>query len=327
MGQVDQIIYHYPPEIVALLKETIPLLSKSKRDVILFFRGAGVSSVILDPLETRLTNDPKCLNKYEIARIVLQQVNEGGDVTLRERREIIKRVIEFEDFSTCWPDDQLKAKGLVSEIRRVVNVKDSFTRIQQERDEEKKRRQEIAMTRQKEIEKKHSDLQKVRQKLLALFSLQEPAKRGKQLEDVLNELFNVYGIAIREAFTIKGNQGEGIIEQIDGLVSLDGDIYLVEMKWWSEPIGTGDIAQHIVRLFARDGARGIFISASSYTAAAIQEVKSALRNKILILCSLDEFVLLLEREVDLRDFFREKVENAVAQKNPFTNRLIVKLSS
>jgi hypothetical protein len=41
----------------------------------------------------------------------------------------MKRLVEFEDFSTCWPDDQLKAKGLVAEILRVIDVKDSFGRM------------------------------------------------------------------------------------------------------------------------------------------------------------------------------------------------------
>lgn len=30
----------------------------------------------------------------------------------------------FEDFSCCWPEDVLKAKGAASEVRRIVNVKD-----------------------------------------------------------------------------------------------------------------------------------------------------------------------------------------------------------
>jgi hypothetical protein len=35
---------------------------------------------------------------------------------------------------------------------------------------------------------------------------------------------------VREAFTVKGEAGEGIIEQIDGAVEIKGDVYLVEMK-------------------------------------------------------------------------------------------------
>ena len=54
--------------------------------------------------------------------------------------EILRRITEFEDFSTGWPTDQLKAKGLVGEIRHVVDVKDSFTRMRSEREQERQKR-------------------------------------------------------------------------------------------------------------------------------------------------------------------------------------------
>ena len=37
------ITFHYPPELMNLLIDVIPLLNRSKQDVFLFFRGAGVS--------------------------------------------------------------------------------------------------------------------------------------------------------------------------------------------------------------------------------------------------------------------------------------------
>ena len=61
-------------------------------------------------------------------------MNEGGEAMLGARRELLKRVTEFEDFSRCYESDVMKAKGCVAEISRVINVKDSFTRMAQERD-------------------------------------------------------------------------------------------------------------------------------------------------------------------------------------------------
>jgi hypothetical protein len=46
----------------------------------------------------------------------------------------------------------------------------------------------------------------------------------------LNSLFAFAGFLVREAFTIKGDEGQGIVEQIDGAVEIDGVLYLVEMK-------------------------------------------------------------------------------------------------
>jgi restriction system protein len=122
--QVD-IVFHYPPELTQLLINTIPLLCPAKRDVLTFFRGSGVGDSVLSDLEARLRKDRNSINKYEIVRTVLERLNSKGEPALRERREILRRVTEFEDFSTCWPRDQLKAKGLVGEISqhllRVLN--------------------------------------------------------------------------------------------------------------------------------------------------------------------------------------------------------------
>lgn len=40
-------IYHYPPELFSLLVDTIPLLFRSKKDVLLFFKGCGTPDVLV----------------------------------------------------------------------------------------------------------------------------------------------------------------------------------------------------------------------------------------------------------------------------------------
>src|SRR6185369_8180627 len=71
-------------------------------------------------------------NKFAIARTVLTKLNEDGESALGVRREVLKRVVEFEDFSACWSGDQLEVQGLVHRIRHIVGVKDSFPRMQTE---------------------------------------------------------------------------------------------------------------------------------------------------------------------------------------------------
>ncbi len=134
------IIFQYPPDLMNLLIDTIPRICRSKNDVLLFFKGAEVNPLLTNDLAVQLRMDKASINKYDIARTVLTRLNEKGEATLRERREVLKRITEFEDFSTCWPKDQLVAKGFVGEIRRVINVKDSFTRMNQERETEQKNR-------------------------------------------------------------------------------------------------------------------------------------------------------------------------------------------
>ena len=245
--------YHYPPELFELPVETIPLLVKGKKDVLTFFKGAGVEPGLMTDVTRRVDLDKDSIKKHEITRTVLERLNERGDATLRARREVVRRVVEFEDFSACWPSDQLKAKGLVAQIRQVVNVK--------------------------------------------------------------NRLFAEDGVLLKEAFTITGDEGEGIIEQIDGVIEIDGEVYLVEMKWWDKPLGVGEVSQHLVRVFNHEQSRGIFISASGYTDTAVTTCRDS--KLVVVLCTLQEFVTLLEREVDLKSFLKEKITTAIADKKPF----------
>ncbi|MGH7827904.1 MAG: restriction endonuclease [Candidatus Binatia bacterium] len=311
-----EIIHHYPPEIINLLVDTIPLLCRSKNDVLIFFKGAGVPRAVTEDFRQKLATDRSSVNKYEIVREVLVRLNDKGEASLRERREILKRVIEFEDFSTCWPNDQLKAKGLVAEIRRVVDVKDSFGRMRQEQEAERKKRLEEEKRKVAAQNERKAKLEQVKKDLYALFGLADPQKRSKQVEDVLNQLFQTAGILVREAFTRVGLAGEGVVEQIDGVIELDGEIYLVEMKWWDKPLGTGEVSQHLVRVFSRNCARGLLISYSGFTDPAVTICKESLARMVVALCGLQEIVQLLEREDDLAEFLRKKVRAAVIDKNP-----------
>lgn len=316
------IIFHYPPELTNLLIDAIPRLNKTKNDVFLFFQGAGVSATLMQLPLQQWQQDKDSINKFEITRQILTKLNEKGGVCLRNRREILKRVIEFESFSSCWPKDQLAARGLVAEIQKVVNVKDSFTRIIKEREETQK---ELIAQKQAEIEKirkKKEDIARVKAELFALFPEKNSQKRGKALEGVLNSLFRVYGILIREAFALTSGDREGIVEQIDGVIEIEGHLYFIEMKWWEKPIGVPEISQHLVRIYHRAESRAIIISASSFTGPAVNTCKEALQQKVVTLCTLQEFVILLEKEDDLCEFIKKKVQAAIVDRKPFVEMLI-----
>lgn len=126
--------FHYPPDVFDLLVNTIPLLSKSKKGVVLFLRGAGIADEDLSEVSQIVNTRPDEINKFEIVRRVLTKLNARGDSGLKPRREIIKRVTEFASFESCWPEDQYKAKGLVANVREAVDAKDSFTRMKHERE-------------------------------------------------------------------------------------------------------------------------------------------------------------------------------------------------
>ena len=116
------IVFHYPPELLNLLNEAVPKLCKSKKDLLLFFQGAGLGSGLLAPYWASLRKNRDAFNKYPVTQELLAKLNELGEQSLRERREILKRVTEFHDFSVCGEPDQAPARGLVAQIRELVNA-------------------------------------------------------------------------------------------------------------------------------------------------------------------------------------------------------------
>ncbi len=311
-------IYHYPPELFDLVVQTIPLLNRSKKSVLTFFNGAGVELSLFQDISEQLTINPQSINKFEMSRIILERINQNSDKYLRQRREILKRITEFEVFSNCWENDQFKAKGLVSEIQKVINVKDSFTRMKQERDHEQNKRQDEHRKKIAEIQRRRERIDKIKTELFSLFTEQNPQKRGRALERVLNDYFKVYEILVKEDFKRLGETGEGIIEQLDGIVEIDNRIYLVEMKWKKDSIGSDDIFSHLGRIYHRANAHGIFISASGYSPSGKTAAKEALvKNALLILFDLEEFVKVIDNEINFKTYLRNKVQAAIIEKEPY----------
>lgn len=313
----NELSFHYPADLFNLLVEAIPLLNKAKKDMFIFFRGAGVPDQLMQPSLSQWNHDKDSIGKKDIARQILTAINEQGDTYLQQRREVLKRVTQFDDFSACWDKDQLPAQGMVAKIQKMVSTKDTVTRLQNEVENERAARQRQREEVLADTARQQSEILRIKNSLFALFAERNAQKRGKSLETVLNDLFKSYGIGIREAFALKGNEGEGIVEQIDGVVEFDGHIYFVEMKWWAEPLGEAQVAEHIIRIFKRSEARAIIISASDFTAPAVSTCRDFLVQKTIILATLQEIVFLLEQGKDLKDFLKNKAHGAIIDRNPF----------
>jgi hypothetical protein len=150
----DDPAFHFPPDVFEALVQAIPLLTRGKKDVLTFLQGCGVSRDYLRTLEPWVARGSD-RSKYAITREIVKHLNELGDQGLAARRRVIQRVAEFDDFSLCYPDNQLKAKGAVSTLTSLVDRKDSFTRMKEQREEdERKHRAEQRQAEQRQAAEK-----------------------------------------------------------------------------------------------------------------------------------------------------------------------------
>ncbi len=140
--------------------------------------------------------------------------------------------------------------------------------------------------------------------------------RGYAIEGLLNQWFQFEGISIREPFRLVGDVTQRTVEQIDGVVSVEGHVYLVEIKWWKQNLGPGDVAQHAMRVINRRECRGLYIVNPGYTEAAVQEITRGLTSSVLLLATIEELYHVLTDELPLSDWVAGKANVAIVERKP-----------
>jgi len=109
--------FFYSHDLFNLLVDTIPLLVRSKRELLMFFRGAGVDPSYYSDLQAKILIDRKSVSKAAMTRTILERLSEQGERTQSVMLNIVRRVTDVRDFSGSWDHDRPKAEALVSKIR------------------------------------------------------------------------------------------------------------------------------------------------------------------------------------------------------------------
>jgi restriction endonuclease Mrr len=201
--------------------------------------------------------------------------------------------------------------------------------MKQERDNEREKHKKEYIQRQEQLEERKKKINEIGKRLYSLFSEENAQKRGKLFESVLNSYFGVFDILIKEDFRRIGERpGDGIVEQIDGIIEFEGKIFLVEMKWKKDKIGNEDIYAHLGRIYHRPNVHGIFISASGYTPSALEAAKeSFVKGALLLFFDLKEFVMIIEKQIDFKQYLRQKVEAATLNKEVYKTNINIQEGS
>ncbi len=137
-------------------------------------------------------------------------------------------------------------------------------------------------------------------------------RRGYQLQDLLNLLFQLYGIPVQKSFT--RNEGG---EQIDGAFRLDGWHYLVECRWREK---LADIRQldGLYGQVGRSGKQtmGLFLSINGWSENVCQLLKQN-ASKSIILMDGKDLRGVLSSQTNLPDFLEAKIESLNLASEPF----------
>lgn len=165
-------------------------------------------------------------------------------------------------------------------------------------------------------QRRRNNMSALRMRLASLASMPNARARGYALEAVLNDLFKIEGLSLRDAFVIQDKDG-CVQEQIDGLIVLDGQPILLEAKWLNKPVGLREISRHLVRLYDRAEVMGLFVSASRYTKPAIDACERMLSQRVIVLAEVSEILWLLENpDASLKDWLQAKIIAAKVERKP-----------
>lgn len=143
-------------------------------------------------------------------------------------------------------------------------------------------------------------LERLKAEFYVLHSQTNRQQAGLDLEKLLGELFELYALEPRGSFRVPG-------EQIDGSFRLGDDIYLVEVKWLSQPVSERDLLIFRGKVEGKYvGTRGLFIAINGFSDQARQSITQGKQPNFLLMDG-DDLTVVLEGHCRLDDLLQAKV--------------------
>lgn len=164
---------------------------------------------------------------------------------------------------------------------------------------------QVATPRQ---DRDHKSRQRQRTAALAelqedFFRLQEETDRSKAglaLENLLNQLFELFQLNPRRPFRTVG-------EQIDGSFELEGEIYLLEAKWENHPLPESDLLIFRGKIEGKSTfTRGVFIALNDISSPARDAITRGKAPSFFVMNGYD-LLMILREAMSLTDFLRKRV--------------------
>lgn len=112
-------------------------------------------------------------------------------------------------------------------------------------------------------------LDRLKLKFFEMHQATDPHARGIQFEGFLNELFGLFDMEPRAAYSLER-------EQVDGAFSFETDDYILEAKWWKKAIGRSQLDVFKTRIDKKGkNALGLYISINGFSQEALDEYSAA----------------------------------------------------
>lgn len=282
-----------------LAMEVIAKLVHMKRPMAeLILEPAGVPRDIYTPLlYKREEGTGRIMSKRQIAPLILDALENRGDC-----RDVIRSIIEI---AASWnkfhlAHDEYEARAIVQKADEIMG--DIGTAEAQESERKERERREVFREKSQLLLMMFDDLAKSTDK----------QRRGYLLQELLNQLFTLYGIPVVSSFI--RNKGS---EQIDGAFLLEGWHYIVECRWRNKPSDTREVDGLLAQV-GRSGKQtmGLFLSINGWSDNVLHILKQNPAKTILLMDGYDLRTILAE-QIDFRDFLLTKIARLNLRAEPY----------
>jgi hypothetical protein len=281
------------PNAYSALAEALPVIYWNKKPWTRFVR-----SVLRDVPEILVGLDFDNDTKRETAGLIVERFmadEERYQAVAISLMLTISRMHSFPNLeSQVDREDKIAiAKAAVAELRKWTDRHQSIA------DKHERYAAEIAKAVEEAARNRafSESLARLKGKFLAMGQGTDPHARGIEFEGFLNELFRLFDLEPRAAYSMEG-------EQVDGAFSFDTDDYILEAKWWQRPVGRGQLDIFCKRIEKKGkDALGLYISINGFTQDARDEYSAATP---FITMEAADLLAVLEERIGLVRLLRQK---------------------
>jgi hypothetical protein len=146
------------------------------------------------------------------------------------------------------------------------------------------------------------ELRRLHKLFLDLLTEKNVQARGYALEKLLNDLFDLFGLAARGSFRVMG-------EQIDGSFEWQSHVFLVEARWREGLADTKDLLVLRGKVEKSDWTRGLFVSINGFSSLASDTFRVGRKTNLITMDGQD-LIFILEGRWSLLEAIRVKMRHA-----------------
>lgn len=150
-------------------------------------------------------------------------------------------------------------------------------------------------------------LQDLYHRFLEMHGSTNPQQRGRDFEAFLNELFRLWDLNPRAAYDLDH-------EQIDGAFTFRTDDYLLEARWWAEPLQPKELNDFKVKIDGKArNTLGLCVAVGGFTAGSM-EMHSRSQSPLVLMDGTD-LMPILEGRIGLDEVLERKRRHAAETGN------------